>query len=218
MYLSTANNTTVYRDEAQMILCICAGDLSQFYELIQPYQRFIYHIVLAVLKNEAEAEDAVQQALLNAFRSLEGFRSDSQFRTWLCSIALNEARLRLRQQRRVAFVSLDDSDSIDIDSLPSLADTSISALEGMGRKQTRKLIELAAQELPTLYREVLQLRYLDQLSTSETARLLGASTSSIKTRLHRARRMLRQVLAGSASALWRGSTCSNYGSIQERAS
>src|SRR5580692_4611848 len=100
--------TTEVRDEAQMIAAIVAGDSQLFHELIRPYERRVYVMALSFLHNEADAEDAAQEAFLKAFRNLSSFRGDAKFGTWLVSIALNEARTRIRRRDTVKMESLDE--------------------------------------------------------------------------------------------------------------
>src|SRR5260370_28326404 len=95
------------RDEAALIAAILAGDTRHFHELIRPYERSVYVMAFSMLRNEAEAEDAAQEAFLKAFRKLNTFRADSKFGTWLISITLNEGRSRLRRRQIVKMDSLD---------------------------------------------------------------------------------------------------------------
>src|SRR5580698_7213719 len=96
------------RDEAAMIASILAGNTHEFHELIRPHERSVYVMALSMLQNEADAEDVAQEAFLKAFRNLANFRGEAKFSTWLISIALNEARSRLRSQKNVKMESLDD--------------------------------------------------------------------------------------------------------------
>src|ERR1700682_5483727 len=86
-------------DEAQIISAIVRGETHLFHDLIRPYERSVYAMVLSMLQNEADAEDAAQEAFLKAYRNLAKFRAESKFSTWLISIALNEARSKLRQKK-----------------------------------------------------------------------------------------------------------------------
>lgn len=95
-------------EEAQRIASILAGNTHEFHDLIRPYERNAYGMALFMLKNEADAEDVVQEAFLKAFRSLRGFRAESKFSTWLLSITLNEARNRLRRINAVKMESVDE--------------------------------------------------------------------------------------------------------------
>src|SRR6201999_1190455 len=94
-------SSTTDRDEAQMIAAILAGDVQLFHELIRPYERRVYLMALSFLKNEPDAEDAAQESFLKAYRNLKSFRGESKFGTWLVSIALNEARSRIRHRNTV---------------------------------------------------------------------------------------------------------------------
>src|SRR6202789_11231 len=98
---------TELRDESRMIASILAGDAYLFHELIRPYERRVYAMALSFLRNEADAEDATQETFLKAFRNLASFRGDAKFGTWLVSIALNEARSRIRSRNNEKFASPD---------------------------------------------------------------------------------------------------------------
>src|SRR5580658_4032448 len=93
--------------ERALITSIIAGDRDKFHLLIRPYERQIYRTALALVKNESEAEDVVQDAVLKAYRKLASFRGDARFSTWLIAITLNEARGRLRKENRTTFDSLE---------------------------------------------------------------------------------------------------------------
>src|SRR5580693_1694947 len=93
-------------DEAQIIASILGGNTHQFHDLIRPHERSVYIMALSLLQNEADAEDAAQEAFLKAFRNLAKFRGEAKFGTWLVSIALNEARSRLRSQKTMKMESL----------------------------------------------------------------------------------------------------------------
>src|ERR1700733_9746114 len=97
------------KDEAQIIVSVLAGNTHEFHDLIRPYERSVYVMAPSLLHNEADAEDAAQEAFLKAFRNLSRFRGEAKFSTWLVSIALNEARSRLRSKKNVKIESLDDT-------------------------------------------------------------------------------------------------------------
>src|SRR5258708_1469236 len=103
----SASGSSTERDEGRMLARILAGETQLFHELIRPYERTVYMVALGMLKDEAEAEDAAQEAFLKAYCALGRFRSESKFSTWLISIAINEARSRLRRQRSSRTESLD---------------------------------------------------------------------------------------------------------------
>jgi RNA polymerase sigma-70 factor (ECF subfamily) len=183
------------RDEAQIIASILAGNTHEFHELIRPHERSVYVMALSLLQNEADAEDAAQEAFLKAFRNLANFRGDAKFSTWLISIALNEARSRLRSQKNVKIESLDESpDGQDHVSPALLRDWREIPSEALERKEIRLLLQHAVADLPSIYREVFLLRDVEELSVNESAEALGITVASVKVRLHRARIMLQKKL------------------------
>jgi RNA polymerase sigma-70 factor (ECF subfamily) len=188
--------TSEVRDEGQMIATIIAGDSQLFHELIRPYERRVYAMALSFLHNEADAEDAAQEAFLKAFRSLASFRGEAKFGTWLISITLNEARSRIRRRDAVKMESLDEPPDDQGHTSPALLrDWKEIPSEALERKEVRGLLQRAISALPQIYREVFQLRDIEQLSVNEAAAALGITTASVKVRLHRARMMLQKNLA-----------------------
>ncbi len=184
-------------NEPEMIARILSGEIELFHELIRPYERMVYLTVSAMLKNEADAEDAAQEAVIKAYRNLASFRAEARFSTWLTAIALNEARSRLRRMKRENTESLDaELDMHDGDFTPAaLTDWHPIPSEELASKELTDTIKAAVAELPFIYREVFTLRDLDELQTEETAVLLNVSIQVVKTRLHRARMMLQKRLA-----------------------
>lgn len=184
------------RDEAQIIASILAGNTHQFHDLIRPYERSAYVMALSMLKNEADAEDAAQEAFLKAFRSLQTFRAESKFSTWLLSITLNEARNRLRHKNTVRIESLDEPSGENEHVSPALLrDWREIPSQTLERMEVREMLRQAITSLPRIYREVLLLRDVDDLSVCESAEALGITESSVKVRLHRARIMMQKKLA-----------------------
>jgi RNA polymerase sigma-70 factor (ECF subfamily) len=152
-------------------------------------------MALSLLRNEADAEDAAQEAFLKAFRNLAGFRGEARFGTWLVSITLNEARSRIRHRDTIKMESLDESPEGQ-QALPALLrDWKEIPSEALERKEVRFLLQKAITALPLIYREVFQLRDIEELSVNEAAQALGISIASVKVRLHRARMMLQKNLA-----------------------
>jgi RNA polymerase sigma-70 factor, ECF subfamily len=186
---------TELRDESRMIASILAGDTQLFHELIRPYERRVYAMALSFLRNEADAEEVAQEAFLKAFRSLASFRGDAKFGTWLVSITLNEARSRIRRRDAIKMESLDEPDEEGQTSPALLRDWKEIPSEALERKEVRSLLHKAITALPVIYREVFQLRDIEQLSVSEAAEVLGITAGSVKVRLHRARMMLQRNLA-----------------------
>ena len=194
--MSIAVAGTRERDEAEMIAAILAGDRELYHSLIQPYEFSVYRMAMSFLKDEQEAEDVAQEAFLKAFRNLATFRGQSKFSTWLISITLNEARRRLRRQSTVRMESLDDPPEGGGKVSPALLrDWREIPSEALERREVRALLQKAIEELSPIYREVLVLRDIEELSVEETAGVLAISISSVKVRLHRARIMLQKELA-----------------------
>ena len=179
-----------------MIAAILAGDIQLYHELIRPYERSVYVMALSYMKNEADAEDVAQEAIVRAFRKLSSFRAESKFSTWLISITINEARTRLRRQVLVRMESLDQLPDENTGLSPALLrDWREIPSEAIERAEVRKLIQQAVDQLPDIYREVFLLRDVEELSINEAAEALKISTPSVKVRLHRARLMLQKQLA-----------------------
>jgi len=194
--MSSADAKPPERDEAQMIAAILAGDRELYHRLIQPYELSVYRMALSFMKDETEAEDVAQEAFLKAFRDLANFRGEARFSTWLISIALNEARRRLRRQSTVRMESLDEPPEEGGKVSPALlSDWREIPSEALERREVRALLQQAIGQLSPIYREVLVLRDIEELSVAETAGALAISVSSVKVRLHRARIMLQKELA-----------------------
>ena len=153
-------------------------------------------MALSLLQNEADAEDAVQEAFLKAFRHLASFRAEAKFSTWLISITLNEARSRLCQRKVLKLQSLDEPQDEQGNVSPALlrewCKVSAQTLE---RQEVRLLLDRAIANLPFIYREIFLIRDVEELSVNESAETLGISIGSVKVRLHRARMMLQKTLA-----------------------
>ena len=184
------------RDESELIECIRLGKKDLFHDLIRPYERRVYLTALALLGNAEEAEDAAQEAMIKAFRNLHSFRGEAKFGTWLISIALNEARSRLRKAKRVHLESLDErEESREGDFTPAqLTDWREIPSEALERSELRTILQSAVGELPAIYREVFTLRDLEELNVEETAKVLGVTPNVVKVRLHRARMLLQKRL------------------------
>ena len=189
------------RNEAELIRRIQGGDVSLFYDLVRPYERVIYLSAFSLLKNEADAEDVAQEAVLKAFKNLSGFRRESKFSTWIIQISINEAKMKLRKDRRHLYDSIDDSQAGDY--IPKdFADWREIPSEALEQKQLRKALTKALESLPEKYRIVLILRDIQHLNISETAQVLGISEANVKTRLSRARLQMRDALAPGFDGAW----------------
>ena len=186
----------VGRDEAGLIARILAGEKELFHELIRPYERMVYMTVFAIVRNETDAEDGAQDAMVNAYRHLGKFRGESKFSTWLATIAMNEGRQKLRKLKRAKEDSLDESvqgEEQEITPAP-LTDWREIPLEALERKELREALRDAVAELPGIYRQIFTFRDLDGMNVAETAAALGINENMVKVRLHRARMMLQKRL------------------------
>ena len=189
--------------EEMLIRRVRDGETDAFYMLIQPYERRVYAAAFAILKNEADAEDAAQEAVLKAFRHIRQFRAESRFSTWLIQITVNEARMRLRKAHANLMESIADRQDEDGNYTPrDFADWREIPSETLERKEIRQKPAEALAELGEMYREVFVLRDMQHLSIDETAKALGISPGSVKTRLLRARLMLRDLLAPGLGGPW----------------
>lgn len=187
---------TQQQKEAALIADILGGAREKFHELIRPYERQVYLTAVALVKNETEAEDVAQEAILRAYRKLASFRGDAKFSTWLIAITLNEARTRLREANRATLDSLDDKTDQQGDYTPAaLTDWREVPLESLERQEIRGLMQQAISELPDGFRQVVVLRDMEEMSVNETAEALGISIALVKVRLHRARLLLQKKLA-----------------------
>ena len=182
--------------EAELIRRIVAGEKELFHELIRPYERMVYLTVLSIVKIEVDAEDAAQEAIINAYRHLDSFRAEAKFSTWLTMIAINEGRKRLRKAKSAVEDSLEErAEDKEGDYTPAaLTDWREIPLEALERKELREALRKAVANLPDIYRQVFTLRDLDELNTEETAEALGLTLGVVKVRLHRARILLQKQL------------------------
>lgn len=183
--------------ETELVELARQGGENAIRQLIERNNQRLFRAARSVLRNDAEAEDVVQETYVKAFTALAGFRGDASFSTWLTRIALNEAVSRLRRRKNsTELEALDQAVSADA-GLVSLFPLSLAPLPAdteAARSEMRQLLETAIDGLPEGFRTVFVLRDVEGLSTEETAEQLKLKPETVKTRLHRARRMLRLVL------------------------
>jgi RNA polymerase sigma-70 factor, ECF subfamily len=192
-----------HEHEAALIGRIQGGERELFYELIRPYERRVFVIVFSILRNEQDAEDAAQDAFLKAFKYLAQFRSESRFSTWLIQVAMNEARLRLRKSHLEIMRPIVDQENEDGTYMPrDFTDWREIPSEALERKEIRERLVAALGSLAQKYREVFVLRDVEHMSIEDTALALGISAGAVKTRLLRARLMLRDLLSPGLEGIW----------------
>ncbi|RCW78590.1 RNA polymerase sigma factor [Phyllobacterium bourgognense] len=167
-------------------------DADAFRTIMQTHNLRLYRIARGVVRNDGEAEDVVQEAYLNAFAHLDTFRGDASLATWLSRIVINEARGRLRRQQRASVVAATFVRDAQIIQFPLSKNDNPE--QAMAQRQILQLIERAIDKLPNLYRIVFVARVIEGLSIEETANLLAIRPETVKTRLHRARHLVRQQL------------------------
>ena len=189
--------------EETLIRRIREGEHELFYELIRPYERRVYSAAFAILRNQSDAEDAAQEALLKALKHIRQFRAEARFSTWLIQITVNEARMWKRKEHAHLVEPIAEREDAEGNYIPrDFADWREIPSEALERKEIREKLAEALESLGQIYREVFVLRDMQHLSIDETAKALSISTASVKTRLLRARLMLRDLLAPGLGGGW----------------
>jgi len=203
--MGSPSRTTGYRrdiaasrmteDDCALVALARAGERAAFDELARRHADGLFAVVVRLCADAHEAEEVTQEAFLRAWRGLPGFRGDAQFFTWLYRIGVNEARRRADGRRRraeVGVVSLDEQREQES------PDRSVQPADRAEQSDLRRLLEAAIAALPADHRAALVLRDVEGLSTTQAAAVLGLREAAFKSRLHRAREMLRSGLADHA--------------------
>ncbi|MGH6811383.1 MAG: RNA polymerase sigma factor [Methylocella sp.] len=181
--------------DAELVRRALARDDTAFRTIMERHNRRLYRIARGVLRNDSEAEDVVQEAYVKAFTHLGGFRGDSGLATWLSRITLNEALGRLRHERPTVDLETFEAQRTEaqIIKFPQTV-TSDNPERTMAQREILQLVERATDNLPEIFRIVFMTRVIEGMSTEDTANLLGLQPDTVKTRLHRARRLVRNEL------------------------
>jgi RNA polymerase sigma-70 factor (ECF subfamily) len=178
-------------EEAALLASARAGDSTAFECLVMPHWNSLLRATQRILRNREDAEDAVQTAFLDAFRNLNGFRGRSRFSSWLTRIAMNAALMRLRVSRRKRETSLDElTETGEAWATFDLVETRLNPEQEYLSKEGQGLLEKGLKKLRPLHVEVLHLRGMQELSATETAKMLEVPVGTVKARLHRARTKL----------------------------
>lgn len=191
-------SATPVDDETALIAQLRAGDQAAFEQVVRLYGGRLLAVARRIVGTEEDARDVVQDAFLNAFRSLDRFEGNAKLSTWLHRIAVNAALMKLRTRKRKPEQSIDSllpgfhDDGHFEERFQSWEEPIDHAME---RAENRELVRKKIDELPDSYRTVLVLRDIEGLDTEETANMLGLSVNATKIRLHRARQALRTMLA-----------------------
>lgn len=172
--------------DEQIAKRVLAGETALFEVLMRRHNPRVYRAVRSILRDEAESEDAMQQTYVQAFSHLSGFTGGSKFSTWLTRIAMNEALMRVRKkgraERALAVPEAEQGEAMQEPSPEARAET----------REMTAVLEVAVDRLPEMYRSVFMLREVEELSTAEAAEVLSVSEDVIKTRLRRAKALVRE--------------------------
>lgn len=183
MELATASSSQLAAPtDEEIVKRVLGGETALFELLMRRYNQRLYRITRAIVRDDGEAEDVIQDAYVRAFEHLDQFAGRARFSTWLTRIAVHEASARLRRRGRL----------VDIEaSMPTLSSAARGPEQRAADHEIGQAIEAAVDSLPEVYSAVFMLREVDGLSTAETAACLDINAETVKTRLHRARRLLR---------------------------
>lgn len=177
--------------DEEVVRQVRAGDTALFEILMRRHNQRVYRVARAILGNDGEAEDVMQEAYVRAFTHLDQFANRAKFTTWLTKIAVNEALARLRRGKRLESI---DSSSDPEKIMPEPKAATRSPEEQLFGNQMKALLNQAIDSLPDAYRGVFVMREIEEMSTADTAEALEVSEEVVKTRLHRARAMLQTEL------------------------
>ena len=182
--------------DAELLALMRRGEPAAFAALMRQNNRRLYRLARSIVRDESEAEDVVQETYVRALAHLDDFRGEASLTTWLARIAANEALGRLRRRRP----TVDLAQAENVVPLPGLG-AAINPENAAARREVRRVIERAVDELPASFRTVFMLRAVEQMSIDETAALLGIPAETVKTRFHRANRQLRQALSAEFASI-----------------
>ena len=183
--------------EASLVAGLRAGDSEAFETLVRLYMMQLLRVARRFLKNEEDARDAVQDAFISAFKSIQKFEAGAKLSTWLHRIVVNSSLMRLRTKRRHPEEDIEDllpKFKRDGHHAEPAADWQLTAEEMVEQSETRELVRKSIDRLPESYRTILLMRDIEEMSTDETATALGITPAAAKVRLHRARQALRALI------------------------
>ncbi|MDQ6870086.1 MAG: RNA polymerase sigma factor [Pseudomonadota bacterium] len=180
--------------DAELVRRALTRDDRAFRTIMERYNRRLYRIARGILRNNSEAEDVVQEAYVKAFTNLGGFRGDSSLATWLARITMNEALGRLRRERPTVDLETFGAQRTEAQIIKFPQTVTDDPERTMAQREILQLVERATDNLPEIFRIVFMTRMIEGMNTEDTANLLGLQPDTVKTRLHRARRLLRDEL------------------------
>lgn len=181
-------------DEAELIERARRKDCAAIRVIIKQHNQRLYRIARSIVRNDSDAEDVLQEAYVRAFSGLDAFRGEARFSTWLARIVVNEALGCLRRRRptvEIGFLAASSALTAQIIPFPN-ATHELDPETTMAQREIQSLLEQAIDKLPDAFREVLVARLIEGMSVEETAELFGILPQTVKTRLHRARALLKR--------------------------
>jgi RNA polymerase sigma-70 factor (ECF subfamily) len=181
--------------DEEVVARVLDGDLASFEILMRRHNQRLYRIGRAILRNDAEAEDVMQDAYVRAYEHLSQFAGRAKFSTWLSRIAVNEAlarRRRLRAHEELEPSNMTDENGNKVQSMDRFESSTPNPEQQAASSEMQRLLESAIEDLPDDYRSVLVLRDVEEMDTNEAAAALDISEENVKVRLHRARALLRK--------------------------
>jgi RNA polymerase sigma-70 factor (ECF subfamily) len=191
---SIATKLSGMAEDRATAIRIAAGDVAEFECLMRRFNRRLYRLARATLKDTTEAEDVLQDAYIRAYQSMHGFRGDASLGTWLARLVLNECFARMRRTARRENVIPMVQASRHVEATEMIIDDSRSPLDEVGRVQVRELLERKVDALPESFRTVFVLRSVEELTVDETADVLGIPEETVRSRHFRAKALLKQSL------------------------
>jgi len=193
-------NSTERLSDQEVVRRVLEGETALFELIMRRYNQRLYRVARAILRDDADAEDVMQEAYVRAYEHLGQFAGRSQFATWLTRIAIHEALARLQRRKRTDQLGANPRGEIGIDREVDVAASALNPEEQLSVSELGRALENAILSIPEQYRLVLMLRDVEQLSTTETAATLELSEENVKVRLHRARAMVRKNLFAQAGS------------------
>ncbi len=184
------------QNETELVTQARAGDVEAFTTLLRQYDRYVYRVAFHITENREDAEDVMQEAFYKAFAHMDQFQGNSLFYTWLVRITVNEALMKVRRRGSEKVLSLDEPMDLGENTwVPrEIEDWNDNPEQRYAKAELENIISEAISRLPQPYRVVYLLRDVESLSTEEAAELLGLSVAAVKTRVRRARLMMREQL------------------------
>lgn len=183
--------------DEEVVARVVAGETALFELLMRRHNQRVYRVARGILRDDAEAEDVMQDAYVRAYQNLAKFEGRAKFSTWLVRIAVHEALARIHRRSRLQSI---EEEAEGVGSMSVLVSKMPDPERSAANAQTGGLLEEAILALPETYRSVLMMRDIEEMSTAETAECLSITEENVKTRLHRAHAMLRRDLFGRAGA------------------